>query len=231
MSSSQNLLRGAPPLVNQRLHIQVLAKGKPAIHEFSPWPLWPMPLERDDIPGWRFGFGTAKTVRFVIRNAISSAQDIIVRSRTAAGSRRFRRTAATAGFDSIRSGLSLRRSPDARTGKLRPALRSRLSVDTGLRRFPNRARINRFFRPFDCFLLLGILPSPAFFSKREVFDKCITPAVVYVSAHMGQLVQQAEPETVDSVIAESESGHRSRISEPERRPVEIRFRQLPFDHE
>ena len=40
---------------------------------------------------------------------------------------------------------------------------------------------------------------------------------------MGQLVQQAEPEIVDSVEAQSEADYRSAVTEPECRPVEIRL--------
>ncbi len=98
-------------------------------------------------------------------------------------------------------------------------------------RLPCRARDERFFHPIVCLRLPGAFPSRVEFSQRIVVDGGIPPVVVHVSAHMGEFVQQAKPEIVDSVVAQSESDHRSFITESECHPVEIRPRQVSFDHQ
>ena len=68
-------------------------------------------------------------------------------------------------------------------------------------------------------------------AQRVVVHEDGTPAAVQVAAHMGQLVQQAEPEIVEPVVAQGQPDDGSAVSEPERRAVEIRPRQVGHDRQ
>ena len=78
---------------------------------------------------------------------------------------------------------------------------------------------------------LGSSRLPSSLRSVKSSNEGVPPVVVHVSADMGQLVQQAEPEIVDSVVAQSEADHRCAITEPECHPVEIGLWQVLFDHQ
>ena len=97
--------------------------------------------------------------------------------------------------------------------------------------FPNCSRDERLLGPFVGLGLRRVHPRSFHRTERQVVDERITLIAVQVAAHVGQFMQQAEPEIVDAVITQGQADDRPPIAQPEGGAVEIRLVQVAHDHE
>jgi hypothetical protein len=89
--------------------------------------------------------------------------------------------------------------------KLHHRKRRRIILDpTGV---PHVRGDEPFVGPFVGFILLGIPPNAFHVTQREVIDKGFIARVRHMSADMRELVQQAEPEIIQPVVAEAETNY------------------------
>ena len=96
---------------------------------------------------------------------------------------------------------------------------------------PDRQRDEGFVRPLIGLGLLR-LPTATFdFAERQVVDKGDVTVTLHVTAEMGELMQEAEPEAVDAIVPKRQAHHWRAITQLQRRPVEVGSRQVTDDHQ
>src|SRR4051794_20606013 len=91
---------------------------------------------------------------------------------------------------------------------------------------PHVRRNEPFLRPRVRFLLLGIASHPFHVTERQVIDKGLVASIRHVMADMCELVKQAEPEIIQSVVTKRETNNRAAVRKLECRAVQMRVRQM-----
>lgn len=102
-------------------------------------------------------------------------------------------------------------------------------VEAGRMVIPDIRRNQRFPRPFVRFALPFVIPSAVSRFGLKIIDENLVLSVLKVATDMNELMQQAEPEIVDTVISDRHADHRNIFRGPKRGPVEIGSGQMLRD--